>query len=395
VAKSSCRGAESIFDVSDLDRNLDDYAAVFVERLLTEAQAVQASDIHIVKSSNALDVSWRVHGRLARLGEFLDGEATSVLARLKALARLTTYRKDIPQEGRFVVANGSLEARIGTLPTLHGERAVIRLAAKQLAEWLPGDLGFKPSLLDRISDFQNLSSGVMVVSGPAGSGKTTTAYACLRALRSKASDAHYRSLVTLEDPVESELDGVWQSQVDPAKGFSWEAGLRALLRQDPDVLMVGEIRDSESAKVAFQAALTGQLVVTTMHARSCADAIRRLLDFEVPANHLRSGLELLTCQALKPKLCDCRQATNESKAELSGELDQGEKVCSKCQGTRIQSRIPLVEVLPTIEGQLSDAIVDDADTATLHKAAVDLGMKSLSDLIRAAESEGTIALVEG
>lgn len=360
-----------------------------MERLLIAAQKVRASDIHIACVSKSLDVSWRIHGRLASLGVFDDGESTSVLARLKALARLTTYRKDVPQEGRFVVANGSLEARLGTLPTLHGERAVIRLAAKQMAEWLPADLGFAPALLDRIERFQTLSSGVMVVSGSAGSGKTTTAYACLRALRSRATEDHYRSLVTLEDPVESELEGVWQSQVDPAKGFSWESGLRALLRQDPDVLLVGEIRDSESAKVAFQAALTGQLVVTTMHARSCADAIRRLLDLGVPANHLRSGLELLTCQSLKPKLCECRRLKIES--EVS-EMDRADLLCTKCQGTGIQGRIPIVEVFPAIEGQLSSAIVEDADTATLQHLASSLGMTSLEDLVREAESTGTIGL---
>ena len=369
----------------------DSYAASVVDRLLSAAQTIEASDIHIAKVGETLDVSWRIHGRLSHVGVLPDGEVASVLARLKALARLTTYRKDIPQEGRFVVADGKLEARLGTLPTLGGERAVIRLASNRVADWLPADLGFNSDLLNRITQFQALSSGVMLISGPAGAGKTTTAYACLRALQSQHSAEHCRSLVSLEDPVESKLEGVWQSQVDPGKGFTWEAGLKALLRQDPDVLLVGEIRDSESAKVAFQAALTGQLVLTTMHARSCSDAIRRLLDFDVPANHLRSGLELLTCQMLRPGICDC--ARRKLSASESWEANS-ERECATCNGTGIKGRSPLVEVLPPIEGQLANALIEDADTATLHAAATALGMKSLKQLAREAEEDGRISLVD-
>lgn len=347
--------------------------------MLEAGLSAQVSDIHISESRKQLEINWRVHGRLLSVASIPDGASSSVLGRLKALAKLVTYRKDIPQEGRLALADLAFEARLGTLPILNGERAVIRLSVSQAADWLPSDLGLSQEVVSRISQVLHASSGLFLITGTAGSGKTTTAYSCLRTILENRHDdnATFRNVVTLEDPVESELQGASQSQIDPSKGYDWSTGLKALLRQDPDVLLVGEIRDSETAKVAFQAAMTGQLVISTMHARSSADAIRRLLDMDVAVHHLRSALDLLICQQLFPRLCSCR---------ISGTR----RDCNSCGGSGVNGRKVVAEMLPPVEGELTKAISQDMEAKKIHDIALSLGMQGLSEQIRQATADGQI-----
>lgn len=370
-----------LLSTTDLDSQKDDYATNVVDRVLQTAVEAGASDVHITQTRQNITIRWRVQGNLVDVADIPDGKTTQVLSRLKALARLITYRSDIPQEGRLVLPDRSIEARVGTLPTLHGERAVVRLSSAQSEAWLPSQLGLSAPILSRLESTLAQPSGVILVTGTAGSGKTTSVYACLRQL---VNDSKPRSIVTLEDPVELELTNVAQSQIEPSSDYDWKAGLKALLRQDPEVMLVGEIRDPETASVVFQAALTGQLVLSTMHARSAADAIRRLLDMGVPAYHLRSGLDLLICQKLILGVCPC-VASQQS-------LESGS--CSSCSGTGLGKRQLFAEVLPPIESTLAKTIAQDADTSAIQFAADSLGMIGLKAQVEEAVASGKIPLSE-
>lgn len=365
-------------DFSDLNPNADDYAAHVLERILHAALRAGASDIHVTQASDTISLRWRVAGRLLDLGTLPDGTSTKLLGRIKAAARLVTYRNDIPQEGRmFIRAAETIEARVGTLPLLHGERAVIRLSTQHDRGWFPEQLGLSNDVLQRLTETLATASGVVLITGPAGAGKTTTGYACLRSM---LLDPQPRSIVSLEDPVEAEINGVAQAQVDPAGEFNWHAGLKALLRQDPEVMLVGEIRDAGTAAIVFQAAMTGQLVVTTMHARGAADALRRLLDMGVPSHHLRSALDLLLCQRLLPRRCECQSIEGEHASS-----------CEACGSTGVRGQLLIAEMLPRIEGPLAEAIVQDTDTLRLQQAAIGLGMRDLATLAQQAIGAGKVS----
>ncbi len=339
-----------------LDPRSDDYSTKLVDRVLSAAIEAGASDIHWDIQFDTTLVRWRINGCLVEVGAFVKGHTSSIAARIKSLTGLLTYRSDIPQEGRLFIEGPSIEARVGTLPTLYGERIVIRLAKSAAKDWLLSDLGMETESLDRLKSSLRMPSGVILISGPAGSGKTTTAYACLREIL-KMTASQPRALVSLEDPIEQSIKGVAQSQIQASIGYTWSAGLKALLRQDPEVMLVGEIRDIETANLVFQTALTGQLVISTMHARSTSDAIRRLLDMQVSPHHLRSGLSLLVCQRLLRKTFNTSQDAHNQQA--------------------IDDRILLVEALPLIEDQLARLIIQQADTIQIHEAAITQGMASL------------------
>ncbi len=359
----------------DLDPQRDDYATRVVQRILDAAVSAGASDIHFDAGAQGIDIRWRLAGNLLPLCSLPDGVSTSIMSRIKVLARLVTYRRDIPQEGRMVLGDQHIEARVGTLPTLHGERAVIRIVAKQTQAWLPEHLGLSLQTLASLHCALQSASGVLLITGTAGAGKTTTAYACVREILQMQPT--YRSVVTLEDPIESEMTGAAQSQINAAVGYDWTAGLKALLRQDPEVMLVGEVRDPQTAAVVFQAAMTGQLVITTMHARSSSDAIRRLLDMQVPVHHLRSALNLLMCQRLVRGACTaCR--------------GRGLATCTVCHGTSYAGRILLAELFPVIDGEIASLLLSDPNSGTLQHAAERQGMQSLQSLAAQAVAAGQI-----
>lgn len=348
-----------------------------VDQVLSRALSLGASDIHLAQRDNQITVRFRVEGRLSGDTQIDDGETSKVMARIKALAKLVTYRGDVPQEGRLHTRLGSVEARVSIIPILGGERAVIRLGIPAATDWLPSQLGLGEDTTTRLETALGNISGVILFTGPAGSGKTTSAYACLRYLL-REPDA--RSIVSLEDPVECEMQDVAQSQIDPDRGYDWSTGMKAILRQDPEIMFVGEIRDSETARIVFQAAMTGQLVISTMHARSTADAIRRLLDMNVPAHHVRSCLDFLSCQRLFPTLCEC-QSVREPKTS-----DR----CTRCHGTGYSKRVLLAELLPPVEGELARTVVADASASDIQTAALQSGLQALSTLEAEAVEAGLL-----
>lgn len=417
LTKHQRPGRESSAMLTDELRNLDPrettYASRFVERLLAAVETARASDAHLQPTPNGLAVSWRLDGVLQPVGEFPAGKTTDVVARLKVLAELLTYRVDLPQEGRIRRPGLGADWRVSTFPTLHGERAVVRLVASTAGPRRMSELGL-PAETDRaLRGLLAETAGALLITGPAGSGKTTTAYACLRDI----VDGHdaTRCAITLEDPIEAPLDGVVQSQLQPAAGFDLATGLRSVLRQDPEVILIGEIRDRMGAEGVFNAALTGHLVIATFHAASAAGAISRLSEMDIEPYLLRSGLLAVLNQRLLRRLCDCAApvglksvrsttwtpAATESQSvmpdmraewSVAGEPKTASARrpigCGICQRTGYRGRLLLAELLVTSPTELGRAILSRDDAARLEQLAQAAGLVPIAVQAAAAVRSG-------
>lgn len=340
-----------------------------VEMVLAEAEARAASDVHFEPTAAGVEVRFRIDGVLQPLARLDAGLAPNLVARLKVLAELLTYRVDIPQEGSIRKRNNGVEMRVSTFPTIHGEKVVVRLfdATGQVLEL--DQLALPSNLLSELRRLLEERTGALFLTGPSGSGKTTTIYACLRHLVRSAGRG--RNIVTIEDPVEQVLDGVSQSQVKPGTEFDFARGLRSLLRQDPEVIMIGEVRDRETAGIAIEAALTGHLVISTLHAGSACGVVGRLLDMGIEPYLLTSSLKGILNQRLVRKLCEsCRQPA-EGRAPASQAVG-----CERCGGTGYRGRVLLAELL-TPNDALRHAILARADTAALEAAADHPGRETI------------------
>jgi type II secretory ATPase GspE/PulE/Tfp pilus assembly ATPase PilB-like protein len=373
------------------------FATEAVDLLLASCRLAGASDLHLQPEPDGLAARYRIDGVLQPLAMLPRELAPNVVARLKVRAELLTYRTDVPQEGRIRSAPGEPETRVSTFPTLLGERAVVRLFGDPGRLLDLADLGLSPDVLDPLRDALAENSGLIVLCGPAGSGKTTTLYACLRALAS--SSAGHRCIATLEDPIEAAVPGVVQAQVNPSAGFSLESGLRSLLRQDPEVIAVGEIRDPGTAEVAFQAALTGHLVLTTFHAGSAAGAVGRLSDMGIEPYLLRSGIRAILSQRLVRLLCDscARPITAADDTALLGlpvDRCRAPVGCDRCRGTGYLGRFPLAELLVPGRGPVSRAVLSRDDVDRIESAAVSSGMIPLRARALSAASSGLTSPAE-
>ncbi|MGZ5527041.1 MAG: GspE/PulE family protein [Limisphaerales bacterium] len=301
-------------------------APEIVEALIHQASNVRASDIHLQAHSQGVAVSFRLDGVMTPGPELPADIADRVFGRIKFLARLKTYQDSLPQDGRIEarLVNAPSDIRVATYPTVTGEKIVLRLfntaPGKSVAQ-----LGFPDGAASELETFLREPAGMLLLTGPAGSGKTTTIYACLRALAQPGE----RHVITIEDPVEQIIPGVMQTEVNEARGLDFAKAARHLLRQDPQALIIGEIRDDETANIAVRAALTGHLVISTLHAGSCRGVLERLLVLCSDRSAIAASISLILNQRLMRKLC----------GECSG------RGCEICLQTGYQGRIPLVEWL--------------------------------------------------
>ncbi len=376
-------------DLAGLDPSDPQYATRVVDGMLAAGRAIGASDLHLQPTAEGLELKFRVDGVLLPATRFPAKLAANILARLKVQAQLLTYQTDRPQEGRIRGHDGEVEMRVATFPTLYGERAVVRLFGRAQQYQRLGDLAMPADVLAALRRALSETAGAILVSGPAGSGKTTTVYACLRELAERAQGA--RSLVSIEDPIEVAVPGVAQSQVNPIAGVDLSSGLRSLMRQDPEVIMVGEIRDRATAEAALQASLTGHLLLSTFHAGSAAETIGRLLDMAIEPYVLRSGVLAILNQRLLRRLCACARPSDDPDARLG--LPVGPVMlpggCQACNGTGYRGRFLLVEMLSWKTGievggrsheahrcELARAVLDRADTSALERIGILAGTTS-------------------
>jgi type II secretory ATPase GspE/PulE/Tfp pilus assembly ATPase PilB-like protein len=286
--------------------------------------------------------------------------AANVVARLKVMAELLTYRVDVPQEGRMAETSKrhGVDMRVSTFPIIHGEKAAVRIFDSSARALDLEQLGLPGAVLGALLQVLRERAGAVFLTGPSGSGKTTTIYACLRHLVRESGGG--RHIVTIEDPVEQVIEGISQAQVRPGSEFDFARGLRSILRQDPEVIAIGEVRDAETAASAIEAALTGHLVFSTLHAGSACGVIGRLLDMGIEPYLLTSGLRAVLNQRLVRRLCGaCRGAG-----------------CDACFGAGYRGRVLLAEFL-SLNNELREAILARADTATLEAAAHVPGQHSI------------------
>jgi general secretion pathway protein E len=376
----------------------DNYVPEIVSLILTEARKSRASDVHLVPSENALMMQWRIDGVLHSVAGFDKELAGRIVARLKVICGLLTYRTDVPQEGRVAREHSSSEVRVTTFPTLHGEKAAIRMFAESDSLQRLDELGLPDVILSSVRAHLTATAGVLLWTGPSGSGKTTSVYACLRDII--AQSAGGRCVMTLEDPIEVALNGATQSQVRPSVGFDLTSGLRSLMRQDPDVILVGEIRDPATAEAAFQAALTGHLVLSTFHAGSAAEALARLLDMQIEPYLLRSGLRSIVCQRLLRRTCPAcvgpsrERHVHEKSVPAENSSDKTASTlglaaaCGQCGSTGYLGRLLLAEMLDPDVPEMARAILNKSDSRLLATLAESTGMETLRHAANQAISDG-------
>ena len=372
-----------------------------VDTALSQAVLHRASDIHIEPWEDCVALRYRIDGLLHEVASVPHKYHGHIAGRVKVLARIVTYQKDVPQDGRIdpEATPCGKAMRVSTFPTVYGEKMVIRLLDADPGLFAVDALGFEPDIAAALRALVARPQGTLLLTGPASSGKTTTIYALLKGLL----DTHppIPHVVTIEDPVEYRLGRVSQSQIDPHAGFTFEAALRAVLRQDPEVIMLGEIRDTETARAAIQAGLTGHLVISTIHSGTAAGVFARLLDMCIEPFLIASSITGVLAQRLVRR--NCRHCTEEyvpdpalvtrfglTDPDLVFKHGAG---CGECQGIGYRGREAIGELL-LVDESVSDLILTRPRTHTLHEAALNAGMKPLAASAAARARKGVTTLEE-
>ena len=379
-------------EVLTIDRIASDASPIIklVDSVLFNAIQRRASDIHIETQENVVVIKYRIDGVLYPAMEPIDKKHhQTIISRIKVMSELDIAEKRIPQDGRFKirVKGRTIDFRVSIMPTVHGEDSVIRILDKESANAefknLRLDvLGMDPETTRRLRKFIREPYGMVLVTGPTGSGKTTTLYACLSEIQSVED-----KIITIEDPVEYQLRGITQIPVNEKKGLTFARGLRSILRHDPDKVMVGEIRDEETAQIAVQAALTGHLVFTTVHANNVVDVLGRFLNMKVELYNFVSALNCILAQRLVRKICPhCRavfvpspkllEESGLGAAELEGVTLWEGRGCVECNGTGFFGRMAITELLD-LSDRIRGLILDRRPAAEIKKAAKEEGMTFL------------------
>ncbi|WP_077531397.1 type II secretion system ATPase GspE [Vreelandella utahensis] len=371
--------AESVPETEDLMEQEDDAPVIrLINAILTEAIKSGASDIHIETYEKRLVVRFRVDGVLREVVQPKRALAPLLVSRIKVMARLDIAEKRVPQDGRISlrVAGREVDIRVSTMPSSNGERVVLRLLDKEAGLLELDSIGMADRDLSLLKDLVNRPYGILLVTGPTGSGKTTTLYGALSEINDRS-----RNILTVEDPIEYNLPGIGQTQVNPKVEMTFARGLRAILRQDPDVVMIGEIRDLETAEIAVQASLTGHLVLSTLHTNTATGAITRLIDMGVEPFLISSSLAGIVAQRLVRVLCpECRKAYTPDATEcrfLGADPDNPPTIyhhggCDACNQLGYRGRMGIYEVIGIDEG-LRTLIHDRAAEQALEQAARERG----------------------
>ncbi|MDX2435545.1 MAG: GspE/PulE family protein [Acidobacteriota bacterium] len=381
-------------EVLSIDRITADSSPIIrlVDSILFNAIQRRASDIHIETQDREVVVKYRIDGVLYQAMKSIDKRHHStIISRIKVMSELDIAEKRIPQDGRFKVrfSGRTIDFRVSIMPTVHGEDAVIRILDKEStnAEFKTLDLnvlGFEDDTKQQLRKFINEPYGMVLVTGPTGSGKTTSLYACLSEIRSTED-----KIVTIEDPVEYQLQGITQIPVNEKKGLTFARGLRSILRHDPDKIMVGEIRDEETAQIAVQSALTGHLVFTTVHANNVVDVIGRFLNMNVDLHNFVSALNCVLAQRLVRRICvHCKRPARVSDTLLDDSGLDADRYrdftfyegggCIECNGTGYRGRLAIAELL-NLSDNIRQLIIDRRSAAEIKRAAKAEGMRFLRE----------------
>lgn len=356
-----------------------------VNLFITRAVEARASDIHIEPFENKLQVRFRIDGVLRDIEPPPPQLKAAIISRVKIMAKLNIAERRLPQDGRVKIAvrGKDIDLRVSTLPTMHGESVVLRILDKGDQSFEFASLGFEDDILRHYLDVLEQPNGILLVTGPTGSGKTTTLYASLLRLNTPE-----KKILTVEDPVEYQLSGVNQIQVKPQIGLTFASALRSILRQDPDIIMIGEVRDLETAQIAAQSALTGHLVLSTLHTNSAAASVTRLIDMGLEDYLIGSTVNGITAQRLVRRLCPHCREPHPAVAEISDELQlhrlapDGNVMlyravgCDRCNMTGYRGRSGIAEMLVMTE-DLRRLTLRRASAHEIHEAAVAGGMRSL------------------
>ena len=364
-----------------------------VNSVLFQAVRQRASDIHFESFERGLVVRYRIDGVLYPVLTPPKRLQASIIARIKIMAGLNIAEKRLPQDGRFAIrtAGKDVDLRVSVLPTSHGERVVLRLLEKENRLLNLSEMGFPTERLSAIHQLIQLAHGIILVTGPTGSGKTTTLYAALSHI-----NAPDKNIITVEDPVEYQLLGIGQMQVNPKINLTFATGLRSILRQDPDVIMIGEIRDRETAEIAIHASLTGHLVFSTLHTNDAASAATRLIDMGIEPFLVASSVVAVLALALLRKICpDCKRSYQPSAEELSRlDLPPGTRAtlyrgagCAACSQTGYRGRTGIFELM-VLDDDIRRLIGGKADATAIKQSAVAKGMVTL-------KQEGTDRVLQG
>jgi type IV pilus assembly protein PilB len=374
----------------------------FVNLLIAQAVADRASDIHVEPTESDLRIRFRVDGVLHEVMHSPRSIQGGVISRLKVMADINIAERRIPQDGRISlnVAGKAIDLRVATLPTVYGEKVVMRILDKTRAQLSLADLGFHPAVLPRFEACFRKPYGTILVTGPTGSGKSTTLYATLNVLNSPD-----KNVITVEDPVEYRLPGVNQVQVNPKAGLTFASALRSILRSDPDIVLVGEIRDRETATIAVEASLTGHLVLSTLHTNDAASTPMRMVEMGVEPFLVVSALDCVVAQRLARKLCDrCREEYEPTHAELTeagwpAALLKAEGPpslyravgCAACSRTGYRGRLAVHEVMVMSE-EISRMVVERYSSDDIKKTALAQGMLTLREdgLVKVAQGKTTL-----
>ncbi|MDD2401122.1 MAG: ATPase, T2SS/T4P/T4SS family [Clostridia bacterium] len=399
LLKEMSAGGLDVLDERTLNEINNAPLVRLVNSLLRQAVTMRASDVHIEPYDTKVRVRFRIDGDLQEIMKLEINTHSAVVARIKIMGKMDIAERRVPQDGRveMKIEDHRVDLRLSTLPTVYGEKVVVRILDRSGKFLNRDELGFSPQSLDILDSVVRHPYGIILVTGPTGCGKTSTLYTILSELNSGKSN-----IITVEDPVEYRVSGVNQVQVNPKAGVTFANALRSILRQDPDIIMIGEIRDTETVEIAVRAAITGHLVLSTMHTNDTASTITRLLDMGIEPYLISSSLVGVVSQRLVKKICpDCRieYQADESELKMFG-MEKDEKVtlykgsgCVNCNSTGYMGRTAVTEIME-VNLQIKKRIDERSSLEDIKNAALENGMVSLQHSCREMVLNGTTTVEE-